>query len=250
SFGDIVGGNLVDLTITVAIATFFNKGLSAKSKIVQTSAMFTVAIAVLPLLLILDGVVSRGDGMVLILCFFFYIFWIFSKRERFTKAYNKKSKAPPIKRFKVFIRDLGKVVSRLVFLLVAAEGIVRSAQFFAQNLNLPIVLIGVLIVGFANAIPEISFAILLAKKHQIWMILGNLMGSVIVGSTLVLGIVALIHPIEIVDFSHLAIARFFLVFAALFFFFFVRSDRKITKKEAIFLLSIYILFVVAEIFIK
>ncbi|GAI48832.1 unnamed protein product, partial [marine sediment metagenome] len=68
-----------------------------------------------------------------------------------------------------------------------------------------------------------------------------------VPATLVLGIVALICPIEVPDFSPFAIGRFFLIISAIFFFFFVQTGRKITKKEALFLLGIYITFVLVEI---
>ena len=109
-----------------------------------------------------------------------------------------------------------------------------------------------LIVGLGNALPEICFAIASARKGQTWMILGNLMGSVIVLVTLVLGIVALLCPIEIPekDFSPFAIARIFLVISALFFFICVRTDQKITKKEALILVGVYILFVLSEIFLS
>jgi len=246
SFGDIVGGNMIDLTIAVALAALFARGLPAESKMVQTSALFTMFIAVFPLLLILDGTLGRGDGMVLILTFFIYITWLFSKKERFTKVYNN-NKVPPIKKFKIFFKDLGRLLLGLVLLLVAAEGIVRSASFFSQQLNLPLALVGILVVGLGNAIPETYFAIIAARKARNWMILGDLMGSVIVATTLVLGIVALICPIEIVYFSPFAIARFFLIISAMFFLFFVRTERKITAKEALCLLSLYIAFVLVEI---
>ncbi len=246
SFGDIVGGNLIDLTIVVALAALIAKGLPAESKMVQTTSIFTMAVAILPLILILDGTLGRGDGILLILCFGLYVSWLFSKKERFTKIYEDE-KTPIIKEFRIFIKDLGRVILGIIFLLVAAEGMVRSASFFAESLNLPIALIGILIVGFGNALPEAYFAIASARKGQTWMILGDLMGSVIVPATLVLGIVSLICPIKIVDFSPFAIGRFFLIIAAIFFLFFVRTDRKISKKEAFFLLGIYILFVVIEI---
>lgn len=249
SFGDVVGGNVVDLTLVIALATLVSKGLSAESRTVQSSSIFTMVIAILPLLLVLDGVLSRGDGIILILVFIFYVFWLFSKKERFSKVYNgKDSKAG--KGFKFFTRDLGGLILGIIFLLLSAEGIVRSASFFATALNLQIALIGILIVGLGNCLPEACFAISLAKKGQSWMILGDLMGAVIVPATLVLGVVSLIYPIEISDFSPFAIARIFLVISALFFFFFVRTNQKISKKEAIFLLLIYILFVVVEILTK
>jgi len=248
SFGDIVGGNVIDLTIAVALATLVAKEIPAKSRTVQTTSLFTISVAILPLLLILDGVLSRGDGILLIGSFFFYIVWLFSRRERFTRIYDK-TESGAIRNFKVFIKDLGKVILGIIFLIIAAEGIVKSSIFLAEALKMPIALIGILIVGLGNALPETYFAITSARAGETWMILGDLMGSVITPSTLILGTVSLICPIKIFDFSSFAVGRIFLIISALFFFFFVRSDRKITKREAIFLFLIYILFIISEIFL-
>lgn len=252
SFGDIVGGNLVDLTLAIAAATLVAGGLPVASRTIQTSSIFTFIIAILPLALILDGVLGRGDGIALLLVFAFYIFWLFSKKERFQKIYEayELKNGGIIKEFKVFIKDIGRLILGIILLLLATEGMIRAASFFAERLNLPLSLIGILIVGLGNALPETYFAIVSAKKGETWMILGDLMGTVIVAATLVLGIVALICPIKITDFSPFAVARFFLIISALFFFFFVRTGRKITRKEAAFLLGLYILFILIEILTK
>lgn len=254
SFGDIVGGNVVDLTLAVALAVLIGgTSLPAKSKMVQTSTVFTAVIAVLPLILILDGSLGRSDGLILLFVFAFYFFWLFSKEERFKKVYRKEEKEEkkiqkPKRSFKGFLKDLRKVITSLVFLLLTSWGIVWGAQQVSGILNITLPIIGVLIIGLGNALPETYFAIVSARRKQTWMILGNLMGSVVVSATFVLGIVALINPIEILDFSPFAIARIFLVVSAFFFLIVVRSGQKITKKEALFLLLIYILFFVAEIF--
>ncbi len=250
SFGDIVGGNIVDLTLVITLAVLIGgTSLPAVSRMVQTSAIFTVVVAVLPLILILDGSLGRIDGLILFFAFIVYVFWLFSKSERFKKVYNKNRKKQETKgRFKGFLKGLGKVILALTLLLLASEGIVRSARVFADSLNITLPLVGILIVGLGNAFPEAYFAIISAKKKQTWMILGNLMGAVVVCATLVLGIVALICPIEIGDFSPFAIARIFLVISALFFLIIVRTGKKITKKEGLLLLLIYILFLLAEIF--
>jgi len=249
-FGDVAGNNLVAMTLAVALAVLFAKGgISAESRTIQTTSIFTIAAAILPLVLILDGNLSRIDGSLLIFFFLFYCSWLFSKKERFTKIYNE-HKIQIVKEFKVFIKDLGKIILGIILLIVSAQGIVASSQFFAQNFAIPIILIGVLITGLGSALPEIYFAIASARKGETWMILGDLMGAVIIPATLVLGIVALICPIEISDFSPFAIARFFLIIAAVFFLFFVQTGRKITRKEALFLLGIYITFVLVEILTK
>ena len=250
SFGDIVGGNLIDLTVGVALAALFAKnGLPSKSQTAQTTAIFTIVAAILPLLLIIDRNLDRADGIILISFFSIFVFWIFSKKERFKKIYNGET-LPPVKGFTVFIKDTGRVAIGIAVLLLAAQGIVKSAFFFAESFNISIPLIGILIIGLGNALPEIYFSVLSAKKGETGMILGNLMGSVIMPSTLVLGIVALICPIEISDFSPFIIARIFLIIACFLFFVFIKTSKTITRREAIILFTLYFSFVVAEIVAK
>ncbi len=250
SFGDVTGNNLVALTLVVAITCLFaKKGIPAESRTVRTSSFFVMVSAILPLVLILDGTLSRIDGILLILLFAYYIFWLFSKEERFNKPYNNYN-PPVVKGLGFFLKDLLKIILGLIIFIVAAQGMVSSAQFFAKSFNMSLILIGVLITGLGSALPEMYFDVVSAKRGQTWMILGDLMGAVIIPSTLVLGIVVLVSPIYIFDFSGLALARFFIIISALFFPIFVRSDQQITKKEALILLSIYIIFLIAEILLK
>lgn len=250
SFGDVTGNNLAALTLAVAIACLFAKGgIPAESRTVRTSSFFVMASALLPLVLILDGRLSRIDGILLILLFAYYIFWLFSKEERFNKPYDGYN-PPAVRGFSFFLKDLLKVILGVVVFIVAAQGMVSSAQFFAKNFNVSLILIGVLVTGLGSALPEIYFDIVSVRRGQTWLVLGDLMGAVIIPSTLVLGIVALVSPIHIYDFSSLALARFFIVISALSFPLFVRSGKMITKKEALILLFIYITFLIAEILLK
>ncbi len=252
SFGDIVGGNMIDLTLAVAAAIIIGGvSLPAKSRLVQSSAIFTAGIAILPLILILDGALGRIDGLILLLTFFIYIVWLFSKSERFKKVYNgNEKKEKTVIKFKDFLKNLFLVILALILLLLGSEGIVISAQVFAKTLEITLPLVGILIIGFGNALPEIYFAVISARKKQTWMILGDLMGAVIISATFVLGIVVLINPIRIVDFSPFAIARIFLIISALFFLIVVRTGRRVSKKESLILLGTYLLFLFFEIFFR
>lgn len=248
SFADIVGANIVDLSLVMGLAALISKaGLSAPSRTVQGSSVFTIAAALLPLILIQDGLLSRADGILLLAAFFAYLSWLFSKRERFEKIYDEISEPFSLK---FFFKNIFLTLGSVLLLLISAQGIVKSAIFFADYLHLPLSLIGILIVGLGTSLPETSFVLHAARKSQDWLILGNLMGSVVITTTLVLGIVALIYPIQISDFSPYGIARVFLIISALFFLFFIRTDHKITRKEAIFLLGIYFTFVLVEILTK
>lgn len=249
SFGEILGGNLVDLTLVMALAILTSKkgSIPVESKMVQQSAMFTAIIAMMPLFLILDGRLDRIDGIILICAFFIYAFWLFSKGDRFKKIYVS-SRRQPIEGFSKFLKDLIKIIIFLIILLIVSQIIINSAQHFSNKLGISLSLVGLLIIGLGNCLPEAYFSIVSARKGEGYMILGDLMGSVISCATLVLGIVVLIAPFEINDFSPFLIARIFLIIALAVFLVTIRTGEKITKKEAIILLFIYIAFLLVEIF--
>jgi len=249
ALGEIIGGNIVDLTIAIALAALISKnGLTIKSRTVQGTAIFTLIIAILPLLLIADHTLSRVDGIILLLTFFIYIAWLFSKQERYTRVFDEANNQMGIK--DVF-KNFFMLIIALILLFLAAEGVVSSAIFFANTFNMPLFLIGILLVGAGNALPETFFGIQAARKGDDWMVVGGIMGAVIGAASLVLGIVALISPITLtaLDVSLLVIARIFLIIAAISFLLFIRVGNNITKKEGIFLLIIYLIFVLAQILI-
>jgi cation:H+ antiporter len=253
SFGDIVGNSVVDLTLVAALAVFFGQNLRGEGPLIQKSSFITIAVAILPLLLILDKQLGRGDAVVLLLVFLFYSIWLFSKREEYTRIFNHtdpKLAARPVLRFHNFLGSIFKIIAGILLLLGSAQGVVASVLFFGSTLGIPLSIIGILVLGLGSALPEIYFTIAAAKKGYSRVILGDLMGAVIVMATLVLGIVALIEPIRIDDFSPFAVARFFLLISAFFFLIFLRTDRRITRKEGFFLLFLYLAFVAGEIIAK
>lgn len=248
SFADIVGGNIFDLSVVIGLAALISKGgLSVQSRTVQGSSIFTIFVAVLPLFLVFDGRLSRVDGILLILSFILYIYWLFSSKDRFTKVYDYSEETISFKRF---LLDSVFLVLGVVFLLVGARGMVSAVQFFSDALNFPLILIGIFILGAGNSLPELFFSLQAARKSQDWLLLGDLMGGVAINATLVLGIVVLIHPMVIEDFSPFAIARIFLIISAFFFLFAIRTHKKITSKEGFVLLAIYFVFLVVEILVK
>jgi len=248
AFGDVVGTNIADLTLIVALSALISKaGLSVPSRTVQGSSIFTIFVAILPLILIWDGNLSKADGILLLFAFVLYLSWLFQKRERFEKIYDGIKEPLSLK---LFLKNLILLFFSIVLLLLSGQGIVKSAVFFSDYFNFPLALIGILVIGLGTALPELSFTLQAARKSQDWFIVGDVMGSVIMTATLVLGVVALICPIKIFDFSPFAIGRIFLIISALFFLIFIRTGKKITQKEALFLLAIYIAFLTIELLTK
>lgn len=247
SFGDVVGNNLVAMTLAVALAVLFSRSrlINTGGKTTQTAAVITGLTAALPVLLTFDGALGRADGVILLLAFLLYLWWFFGRRERFSKTYNHGEEATEAVSLAEAVRLVGKIVLGVALLFFASQAIVWSSVFFAAALGIKLMFVGVLILGFGNALPEVYFAVSAARRGKTSLIMGTLMGSVIIPSTLVLGTVAAIAPIVNFQFNLLVLNRFFVIATAILFFAFTKTKLQIGRNEALFLLGWYLVFLVA-----
>ncbi len=246
-FGDAIGNSLITITLITGLAAFISKDLHAESRVVQQSAIFLVVATILPLLLITDGVLSRGDGIVLLILFFLYSGWLFSKRKLFTQVIEEEKKELTLGKL---LKNLSVIIIGIPVLLLAGKWIVEASTFFVQYFNLPLALWGIIVVALGTSLPEFFFITTAAKEKNNWLALGGIIGDVIVLPTLGLGLIAIISPIKITTFSTFLPLFFFLTIGSIFFLIFIRSGRKITCKEAIFLLLFYGLFILTEIILR
>lgn len=245
SFGEIIGANVINLTLAVGLAVLFCGGLAVERKIVKKDSVFMAISGLLPILLILDGKLSRIDGIILLLGFAVYGFWLFSQKDRFSRIYNNADW-----NFKVFLKDILIFLGSVALLVLSAEFMMRATVVFAETINIPTVMIGILLIGSGTTLPETYFVVKAALRGNKELILGNLMGCVVVTSLFILGIVAALSPIEISNFSPYFAARIFLLISTAFFLIIIRTGEKITKKEAGILILIYLVFVITEILLK
>ena len=246
SLGDVVGGNIFDLSLCLGLAAIFSKnGILASSKTIQGSAIYLVFLILLFFVFLSDGYFSRLDGLFLLILFFFYVFWLFQKDDRFKKIYGETEEK---KRISFFLNNFFLFLLYSALMIVSSYGVVASAKFLAEFFKLSIGLIGLFIVAIGNSLPETFFSLQAVRANQNWLVLGNLIGGVIVTMTLVLGTVSLISPIEVQNSQHFFLARFFLLIVSIFFLLFLRSHERISKKEGFFLLLSYIFYLLFAIF--
>ncbi|MEK7173458.1 MAG: hypothetical protein AAB710_00050, partial [Patescibacteria group bacterium] len=252
SLGNIVGANIIHFTLALALATIVLGELKFESSNVRTSADFTIFFALFPFLLMIDGALSRVDGVILISSFFIYIIWVFSKRERFSQFYKPLAMdgyhaLSHLEKFRQAMRAIGMFSVGMGVLLLSAQGIVSSATYFANIFHVPLVAVGVFVVGLGTALPETYFAVSAARRGNAWMVVGNLLGATVFTASFVLGLVAFLEPIVITNFAPFVIARAFLIMSAIAILLFSRSDEKITSREAFVLLMMYALFAAAQV---
>ncbi|PIR82744.1 hypothetical protein COU20_00870, partial [Candidatus Kaiserbacteria bacterium CG10_big_fil_rev_8_21_14_0_10_59_10] len=91
SLGDIFGNNLVAMTLAVAAGVLFSRrgSIETRGRTIHTSMLFAAAAAMLPVLLIADGELSRFDGVILMGLFLIYIYWLLGMSDRFSRTYKQ-----------------------------------------------------------------------------------------------------------------------------------------------------------------
>lgn len=247
--GNVIGSNIINLTIVIGIIVLFSTKLSAHGTTLKRSVLLATVLSTLPIILMLDGEISRADGIVLLLGFLIYFGNLFRREERFSKVLREQFQRIGA-RFGAFIKDIGLFLLGIALLLISAEGIVWSAKTLAIAGGIPFILIGALIIAIGTNLPEITFGIKAVNLKHSNMVLGNIMGSVAANSTLILGITFIISPLKIPYINPYIIGAIFTTLVALLFFIFSRTKQEINKKEGAFLIITYALFVTAEILIS
>ncbi len=87
------------------------------------------------------------------------------------------------------------LITGVALTIVAADVLVDNASLIARKSGLPEFVIGVVIVGIGTSFPEMTVSVLSSIDHNSDMAIGNITGSNIFNTLLILGITALIAPV-------------------------------------------------------
>jgi cation:H+ antiporter len=249
SFGNIIGSNIINLTLAIAIVILLSKKLKCGTKLIQRNSLYTALIAFLPIVLMLGDEISRIDGIILLIVLFVYIKFLFKEQAKYQNVFVNKFKRNWTE-FKLFLKDLAMLFGGIALLLISAEAVVWSILTLSESLNLSLMVVGSLIVALGTNLPEIVFGLKAIAMGHKEMVLGALMGSVVANSTLVLGTTVLISPLYISEYAPYIIGILFTIITCLFFAIFSRTEKEITEKEALVLFVVYFLFVFSQLVIK
>jgi len=244
ALGTVIGSNIADLSIIIGIVVILSRGIKVPSKTVRRDALYVFGIVVLVsgLMFLGDGL-SRLDGVLLILVFVWYVFSLIRSRKRFSKQPMEEVKTKDI------VFSVAVFVISIVALYISAHFVVEYASALALDLALPPILIGLFLIAIGSSLPELVFQMRASAAGKSGMSLGDALGSVVSNSTLILGVTALIHPIQ-ADFTLFVVSAGFMIVITFIFLTFVESEDRLRVKEGISLIFLYVIFVVVELFIR
>ena len=134
------------------------------------------------------------------------------------------------------------ILGGIIAIIIGGDVVVDSASKIAAQFGMSDNLIGLTVVAFGTSLPELVTSVVAAKKNEVDMALGNVIGSNIFNILLVLGVAAAISPVAFVLENIVDIVV--LVVMSLIVWWFAWSKQKITRGEGIIMLLMYAIYVV------
>lgn len=235
--GTLIGNNIVDLTLVIGIVAVLGRVIPAQQKGHISTLPFLLAVG-LPLMLMLDGNLSRLDGIILVSAAVIYFGWIlYNQPLREKKKKNVEwSKLLP---------DTGLFLLFVALIFGSSHFVVESAVEIAHGLNIPEIFAGLFLISLGAALPELTFSIQAVMARHKGVALGDVLGNVALDATLSIGVLAILSPFD-VDLTIIGISGLFMVFAAVMLTTFLDSERKLTRRDGIALIGLFIVFVVVQ----
>ena len=215
--------------------------LVVKSNTVKKELPITLLITALFAVLLSDNLFdksmsnnfTRGDGIVLILFFLVFIYYLINlMKNKVEDSTDEKVLSLPKSFLYTFIG--------LVMIILGSNFVVDSASYLAKAFGVSERIISLTIIALGTSLPELVTSVMATKKGEYDIAIGNAVGSNIFNIGIVIGLpVTILGGISKIAFSYIDLIV--MVVTALMLYLFSKNDYKISKREG---LSFLILFVV------
>ena len=239
--GNVVGSNILNILLILGFSCLFSP-MGVKDNTVHKEIPLTILISTLLMAVCFDdmfnskavNVISRNDGLAIILFFVIFIYYLFSIMKNRDKEKTTKPKY--------------NVIVSIVLLLLGLAGIVLGSDFVVDNasgiakiLGVSDKMISLTIVALGTSLPELVTSVQASRKGENDIAIGNIIGSNIFNIGIVIGLPAFfINSIKVGGFNYIDMAT--MILSAVLLYLLTRKEHKLGRKSGIVMLLIFAIY--------
>lgn len=225
--------------LIVPLLAILGGGIKLADSLSQKSILISLVVSAAPFLVILDQKVSNSEGVALLVAYFVGMFFMQHENKldkRNLKIFGQKQYS---------LADIIKVLVGTGIVLISSNVIVNGTLYFSGVLHIAPFYISLLVLSLGTNLPELTIAVrsIITGKKDIAF--GDYLGSA-TANTLLFGIFTLMTPDRVLQVDNFLITFVIVAIGLSLFYKFTKSKRIVTAKEALLLLTIYIIFVLFE----
>ena len=193
AINNVIGSNIANIALVlsiISILSFLKVGNNFYKR--DWPIMFGFSILLI-VFCVTDQILNQFEGVILVASLFLFIYYSLKKSNNESIADGIDDKLVSTTNTKIIIWLIISTLS----LYFGAEFLVNGSVNFAEQINISEAVISVSIVAIGTSIPELAASLIAIAKKEKGISVGNLIGSNIFNIGSVLGITAIIKPIQI-----------------------------------------------------
>lgn len=246
ALGNVIGSNIANIALILGVTAILCPIPVHGSTFKIDTPFLIFATLALSALCYFTGCITRIEGIVGLLLLFIFIAYKI-KTTRVSPNVNEEAeleeqaqKAMPLWKAVLLL------VISILLLKFGAQWLVQGATDIARGLGVSDRIIGLTIVAIGTSLPELFASVIAARKGNVDLAVGNVVGSNLFNIMCVLAAASAISPIDSIDPGFIGDCIWMLALTILIWIQ-LRTDYKLTRTEGFVLLSIYTIFLVLTI---
>ena len=239
ALSNVVGSNIFNTLVVVGCSAMIAPFVMHRD-IVKRDLIINLIVSVALCALMFDGVLSRLDGILLLIGLVAFMLILIRSALRY-RVEEETVEALPIGKSIILI------IIGVAAIILGGNFVVSGASDIARQWGMSDTLIGLTIVSIGTSLPELVTSVVAARKGESSLSLGNAIGSNILNILFILGISGTLTPIAVIPENIIDVAV--LIGVALFVLILARFNDKMTRmKAAVFigLYAIYMAYIIAR----
>lgn len=196
AFGNVVGSNIANIGLILGVTALLWP-LPTQARFLRREVPFMLVASGLLFPLAADGRIGRFEGLFLFALLLVFLAYLLrgvgdarpETREEFEAEYGPGKRGPWF--------ATGLVVVGLVLLFAGAKALILGGLNVARAFGISERVIGLSLVALGTSLPELAASIVAAVRKEGDIVLGNLIGSNIFNVLCILGLTALVRPVEV-----------------------------------------------------
>ncbi len=237
AIANVIGSNIINITLVLASVFLVAAKIKPSRDFFAKDSTWTLMPALIFVLMIMDGIISRFDGMLLLLLMGAYLLFLTQDRKNIPQEHLEEIN---MLRFS-WIKTVFALFFGLILIIIGAHFAIESASGIAKNFGISEWIIGIIMLSIGTSLPELAVSLSAAVKGKADMAIGNIIGSNMANTSVVLGAAALTNPMPIQGMAHMfdiaamIVATFLLVF--------IMANKLYNRSAGISLIIIFGLFI-------
>lgn len=249
AIGNVFGSNIANLALVGGLCAMI-RPISVRLETLKKEIPVMVAVALLLFPVLYNLTVSRVEGIVLLVLFAAMIaatVWhtkkqIKQKPDIEAELREQIQTVKTVKEQRLWV-NIVIIIVGLAGLAFGADITLRGAVVLGEKAGLSQAVIGMTIVAVGTSLPELATSLVAVLKRQDDISIGNLVGSNIFNTLLVVGVAGTVRPLSI-D-ARLAGADYWIMVAvSIVFMVMAIFGKRISKRDGVILFCIYVAYIV------